>query len=84
MHTIMSQQKTWARRPLFLALIASVVLGYLLDRDLEVKSIAAVENRMRYYTFEYTSVGAVEGDYAFFIPENEWLCCIFGGIGAHS
>ena len=63
---IMNQQKAWARHPLFLALIASIMLGYLLDRDLdrEMQSIAAVENRTRYHGFKYSSVGVAEGDYA--------------------
>lgn len=65
MHHVMSRQKRWARHPLFLALVASVMLGYLLDRDLdrEAKSIAAVENRTRYHGFKHTSVGIAKGDY---------------------
>ena len=65
MHNVMSRQKRWARHPLFLALVASVMLGYLLDRDLdrEAKSIAAVENRTRYHGFKHTSVGIAKGDY---------------------
>ena len=66
MQDIMSHQKEWARHPLFLALVVSVMLGNLLDRDLdrEVKSIAAVENRTRYHGFKHTSVGVAEGGYA--------------------
>lgn len=66
MQDIMSHQKGWARHPLFLALVVSVMLGHLLDRDLdrEVKSIAAVENRTRYHGFKHTSVGVAEGGYA--------------------
>lgn len=66
MQDIMSHQKGWARHPLFLALVVSVMLGRLLDRDLdrEVKSIAAVENRTRYHGFKHTSVGTAEGGYA--------------------
>ena len=66
MQDVMSHLKGWARHPLFLALVVSVMLGYLLDRDLdrEVKSIAAVENRTRYHGFRHTSVGIAEGDYA--------------------
>ncbi len=66
MKDTMSRQKGWAQHPLFLALVASVTLGYLLDRDLdrEVKSIAAVENRTKYHGFKYSSVGVAEGGYA--------------------
>ena len=66
MQDIMSRQKGLARHPLFLALVVSVMLGCLLDRDLdrEVKRIAAVENRTRYHGFKHTSVGTAEGDYA--------------------
>ena len=67
MQDLMSQKKAWARHPLFLALIVSVMLGCLLDRDLdrECRSISAVENRTRYHGFKHTSVGVAEGDYAF-------------------
>ena len=65
MQDVMSHLKGWALHPLFLALVVSVMLGYLLDRDLdrEVKSIAAVENRTRYTGIKYTSVGIAEGDF---------------------
>ena len=64
-HNVMGRQKRWARHPLFLALVASVMLGYLLDRDLnrEAKSIATVENRTRYHGFKHTSVGIAKGDH---------------------
>lgn len=66
MQDIVSHQKGWVRHPFFLALVVSVMLGNLLDRDLdrEVKRIAAVENRTRYHGFKHTSVGIAEGDYA--------------------
>ena len=66
MEDVMSQQKGWARHPLFLALVASVMLAYLLDRDLarEAMSIAAVENRTKYHGFKHTSVGIAKGNYA--------------------
>lgn len=66
MQDVMSHLREWARHPLFLALVVSVMLGYLLDRDLdrEVKSIAAVENRTRYHGFKHTSVGIAKGDFA--------------------
>ena len=66
MQDVVSHLKGWAQHPLFLALAVSVMLGHLLDRDLdrEVKSIAAVENRTRYHGFKHTSVGIAEGDYA--------------------
>ena len=65
MQDIMNHLKEWAVHPLFLALVVSVMLGYLLDRDLDrdVKSIAAVENRTRYTGIKHTSVGIAEGDY---------------------
>lgn len=66
MQDLMSLQKEWARNPLFLALVASVMLAYLLDRDLtrEAMSIAAVENRTKYHGFKDTFVGIAKGDYA--------------------
>ena len=69
MRDAMSQQKGWAQHPLFLALVASVMLGYLLDRDmgLMVQNIAAVENRTGYHGFKHrfaTSYPGATGDYA--------------------
>lgn len=66
MQDVVSHLKGMAQHPLFLALAVSVMLGHLLDRDLdrEAKSIAAVENRTRYHGFKHTSVGIAEGDYA--------------------
>ena len=69
MRDAMSHQKGWAQHPLFLALVASVMLGYLLDRDTVrmVQNIAAVENRTGYHGFKHSTVtvfpGAT-GDYA--------------------
>lgn len=65
MQDTMSHLKGWASHPLFLALVVSVMLGYLLDRDLdrEVKSIAAVENRTKYTGIKHFSVGIAGGDF---------------------
>ena len=54
----MSRQQERARHPLFMALIASVILNTLLDRDLtrEVKDIATVENQTRYHGFNYSNI----------------------------
>ena len=66
MQDVMSQRQEWARHPLFLALVACVMLNSLLDRDLtrEVKNIATVENRTGCRGFKYTFVGIARGDYA--------------------
>ena len=53
MWLIMNKTKAWVRHPLFLALIASVMLGDLLDTNLGLanRTINAVEARTRYHGF---------------------------------
>lgn len=83
MQDIMNHLKEWALHPLFLALAVSVMLGYLLDRDLdrEVKSIAAVENRTRYTGIKHTSVGIAEGDFPSLSARMSGCAVSLAGLG---
>ena len=60
-----SRLKEWAQHPLFLALVASVMLGRFLDNDLQRENytILSVENRTRYHGFISPIVGMAQGDY---------------------
>ena len=62
---IMNRTKGWARHPLLLALVASVVIGYSLDKIMfkEAGKIVAVEARTGYHGFDATFYGIAEGDY---------------------
>ena len=82
MQELMSKQRRWARHPLFLALVASVALVYVVDRDMvcEVKTIAAVENRTKYRGFTNSHVGVARGDYASLSERMSGCAVSVGGL----
>ena len=65
MWRVMNQTKAWARHPLFLALVASIMLGKLMDDYLDTEStnIKGVEARTRYHGFSDLATKITEGDY---------------------
>ena len=65
MRGVMNKKKEWARHPLFLALVASVVVGNSLDEGLYTENcnINAVEARTRYHGFIVDSAEIAQGDY---------------------
>ena len=62
---IMNKTEEWARHPLFLALVASIMLGNRADQVSNAQDfkINAVENRTRYHGFLNTGAESAEGDY---------------------
>ena len=62
---VMNKTEEWARHPLSLALVASIVLGKSVDIDLNTQNgnINAVEARTRYHGFNLTGAQTAEGDY---------------------
>lgn len=62
---VIKKMKAWARHPLFLALVASVMLGDLMDGDSgeEESTISAVEARTRYHRFYISDTEIAEGDF---------------------
>ena len=65
MWRFMNKTKDWARSPLFLALVASVMVGNLLDEYLSTENdkIGTVEARTRYRGFIGVAVEIAQGDY---------------------
>ena len=63
---VLVHQQKLARRPMFPALLAGMMLGHLLDRDLHRhnRTVAETENRTRYHPWRNTPVGIAEGSYA--------------------
>ena len=61
----MKKMKDWARSPLYLALVVSVMVGNVLDGCLatEVAKISTVEARTRYHGFIDTAGEIAQGDY---------------------
>ena len=61
----MNKTKDWARSPLYLALLASVMVGNLMDEYLNTQSdkIDSVEARTRYHSFANQAVEIAQGDY---------------------
>lgn len=62
----MNHQKALVQHPMFLALVASMMLEHFIDRDLRRKdlSIQAVENRTQYHGWKHTQAGVAKRDYA--------------------
>ena len=62
---MMNKTKEWARHPLFLALVVSVMLGNLLDESLDTENvnISAVEARTKYHGYTDIGVEIAHGDY---------------------
>ena len=62
---MVNKTKEWAQHPLFLALVASVMVGNSLDEVLATESfeISAVEARTKYHGYTNIAVEIAQGDY---------------------
>lgn len=82
MQELLTRQKSLSSHPLFPALLTAIMLGRLLDRDLNrhIQSIAEVEVRTEYHPWGYTQSERAEGSFALLSARMSGCASAFAGL----